>query len=275
LGRIAFCECGMGASLAEETGTLPISAAPGQAPAQPGLLLSEVAPQLDRVPPGTWAWFVVYGLWLLVWMAAALYLPERWGYADPRIMRVSMLAAMCLYLSVCNAFVPLPTAWIILLAASPGFSLVETGWLRVVLVATLAAASTVSANLTEYHLLAYLLHWGLGARLRRTRIYGWAVRWFDKAPFQLLLLIAFVPIPVDAVRWLAALRGYARGRFALAYFVGRWGRYALFAGFAVVAQLKGWQVAAIQVGLVCAALLARLLWRLVRRGGGGVVRGSA
>ena len=242
--------------------------APGVADSSPPVagaasqpLLAGVGP--EQAPRGTWAWFAFFFLWTFGWLVVALYVPERYG--DAWALRVSMLAAMCFYLSLCNSILPLPTAWIILLAASPQHAVVETGWLRVLIVASLARVSPVPAHLNEYHLLSYLLHWGLGRRLRRTRVYGWAIRWFDKAPFQLLALIAFIPLPIDAVRWLAVLRGYSRRRFALAYLVGRWPRYVLFAWCAVLLELRGWQIVLIQVGLVGAALTARLLWHVVQR----------
>jgi membrane protein YqaA with SNARE-associated domain len=219
----------------------------------------------ERPLRGNWAWFGGFILWTFGWMVLALQVPEYYGYADMWALRVSMLAAMCFYLSLCNAILPLPTAWIVLLAAAPQYAVVETGWLRVLIVATLASLSTVMANLNEYHVLSYVLRWGWGQRLRRTRVYGWAIRWFDKAPFQLLALIAFIPLPIDAVRWLAVLRRYPRGRFALAYLVGRWPRYMLFAWCSVWLALRGWQIVLIQVGLVCVALAARLLWHLVQR----------
>jgi membrane protein YqaA with SNARE-associated domain len=177
------------------------------------------------------------------------------------------LLLMCFYLTLCNSFVPLPTAWIILLAAAPQYAVVRDPLANVLLVSGLATLATIVANLTEYHLLANLLHFGLGARLRRTRVYGWAMRWFNRAPFQLLTLLAFVPIPVDAVRWLAILRGYSRWRFALAYLVGRGPRYLLFAGCSVLLDLGGREVLLIQVGLIVAALVGRGLWRLVRKSG--------
>jgi len=202
-------------------------------------------------------------------MLAALYVPERWGYASISALRVATLAAMCFYLSLCNTFLPLPTAWVVLLAARPEYAPVPTVWLRIPLVAALLALATVMANLNEYHLLAYVLRRGLGERIRRARLYGWAGRWFARSPFELLALVAFIPIPVDAVRWLAILGRYSRVRFALAYFAGRGLRYVLLVGCALLFQFTWMQILLIQIALVAAALGGRGIAAAVRRARAG------
>lgn len=223
---------------------------------------SEARPGVEQTLPGTRVWFAFFALWMIGWAVVALAAFQSAEQGTPSAWRLWVLALMCFYVSLCNGFVPTPTAWIVLLAASPDFALIEAPTLRIVIVAVLATSATVVANLNEYHLLSYLLRFGLGRRVRQTKVYNWAVQWFDRAPFQLLMLIAFVPIPVDAVRWLATLRGYSRVRFALAYAVGRGPRYALFAWLAVMLQFEGWQIVAVQLGLVAFGVAGRVIWRL-------------
>lgn len=189
-----------------------------------------LAPAADRPLPGLRAWFGVFLLWMGGLATLALLMFARYEQGEAVAIRVWLLALMCFYVSLCNAFVPLPTAWIILLAALPEFGLFEADWLRVITVASLGAVATVMANLNEYHTLAFFFRYGLGRRIRRTNVYQWAIRWFNVAPFQTLALIGFVPIPIDAVRWLAVLRHYSRLRFALAYFVGRGGATCCWRG---------------------------------------------
>lgn len=233
----------------------------------------------ERPARGTRLWFAVFLAWMIGLAVVSLVLFGRWENGDGVAMRGAILLLMCFYVSLCNSFVPLPTAWIVLLAATPGYALLPGSWVTIALVAGLASVATVVANLTEYHLLAYLLHFGLGARIRRMRVYGWAADWFGKAPFRLLALLAFVPIPIDAVRWLAILRRYPRGRFALAYLVGRFPRYVLLASCSVVMELTTRQIVLIQVGIVGVAVLARFGWGAVRRrtdvGGGETTVGVA
>jgi membrane protein YqaA with SNARE-associated domain len=220
----------------------------------------------DHPLPGTRAWFVFFLLWMSACAGVALLTGDGPWQNLPVAAGLWAVGVACFYLSLCNSFTPMPTAWVILLlAASPGYAPVETPWARVLVVTLFCTTGTVIANLTEYHLLAYLCRLGLGKRVRRTRLYGWAIRWFDHAPFQFLTLIAFVPLPVDAVRWLAVLRGYSRRRFALAYFIGRGPRYLLFSWFAVAWRPDKWTILWIQAGLLAVAIAARLGWRLFRR----------
>ena len=210
------------------------------------------APAAERPLPGLRAWFAAVVLWMVGLAVLALLMFQGYEQGDARAMGVWLLALMCFYLSLCNVFVPLPSAWIILLVASPGVGLFESAWLRVVAVAGVATVATVVANLNEYHVLAFLFRSGLGRRIRGMRVYQWAVRWFDVAPFQTLTLIGFVPIPIDAVRWLAVLRHYSRVRFAAAW-------------FSVLMQLEAWEILAIQAAILVLALSSRLLYRPGRR----------
>jgi membrane protein YqaA with SNARE-associated domain len=204
-------------------------------------------------------WFVAYLAWLTGLFALAMVMFARYEAGDAGAAAYWLLALLGFYVSLCNSLLPLPTTWIILLLASEDLGLFEAAWLRVTAVALLSATATMMANLNEYHIFGYFFRAKLGARLRRTRMYQWAVRWFDVAPFQTLMLIAFVPIPVDVVRWLAILRRYPRHRFAAAYWLGRVPRYALLAGVAVVLRLDKLEIILIQVGLVV-VLGLRLAW---------------
>ncbi len=222
-------------------------------------------PPLDRPLPGLRLWFGGYLAWLAGLTAVALLLLPHLETEAAGVRGLWMLALMAFYLSLCNLFMPLPTAWIILFAASPDGGVFDLAWQRVLAVALVGAVATAVANLNEYHVLWFLFGRGLGNRIRRSRVYRWAVRWFDVAPFQVLALIGFIPVPIDAIRWLAILQRYSRWRFGLAYFTGRGLRYMLFAGFAVLVQLSGTEILALQVGLVLAALLLRLAWPLITR----------
>jgi len=235
--------------------------------AEPSVQISDsLSPAREQELPGLRLWFLIYLAWLAGLAALAHVGSVQLELGSPGAMGLWTLSLMAFYLSLCNLFLPLPTAWIILLAASPDGGAFGSAWQRVAAVTVVGAAATAIANVNEYHVLSYVLGHGLGGKLRRTRVYEWAVRWFDAAPFQVLALIGFVPVPIDAVRWLAILRRYSRWRFGLAYFVGRGLRYLLFAGFAVLASLSGKEILLIQAGIVVAALLARFAWPRLRGG---------
>jgi membrane protein YqaA with SNARE-associated domain len=243
--RTVCCACATGVSLSDTT----------LDPCGAELLRSAA---LERDPPHTRVWFAFFIAWMAGWAGLALWAFGRAALGDDFALRLWLLALTCFYLSLCNTLVPLPTAWIVLLAGSPEYGIVHSAWLRVVLVAALTGAATAVSNLNEYHLASFILRHGLGRRIRGTRVYGWATRWFDRSPFQILLLVAFIPIPVDVLRWLAILRRYSRVRFGLAYFVGRGARYLLFAACSTVLALGPRSIVLIQVALV----LAALFWRL-------------
>ena len=259
---IGSYKCGMGSSLTDAAGSsLDAAAGPWDAEADERTALAAAATVDERPLPGLRAWFIIYLVWMSGLAAVALLTFGRHDPGPGGALGVGLLALMCFYLSLCNVFVPLPTAWIILFAASPELGLLESDWQRVVVVAVLGATATAVANLNEYHVLAFLLRYGLDRRIRATRVYRWAIRWFDVAPFHTLLLIGFVPIPIDAIRWLAILRRYSRVMFAWAYFIGRGLRYLLLAWFAVLAQLSAWQIMVVQVLIVVVALATRLIPR--------------
>jgi membrane protein YqaA with SNARE-associated domain len=101
-------------------------------------------------------------------------------------------------------------------------------------------------------------------RVRTTKTYALAVRWFDKAPFIILSIATFLPISVDVVRLLAIYRRYSRKLFALATFVGRWPRYLILALIGKELQL-GWR-GILTVFIVLTVIgLGKMVWDLVRR----------
>jgi membrane protein YqaA with SNARE-associated domain len=228
-------------------------------------------------------WFVFYVLYLAALTAVVLG-ALRVG-DDPRHPLLAQLwlpAIYVFYLSLCNTFFPAPTTWLVLLVASPIMGLVTpeglieryafspgaARWLSALgtisLAATLGALGTTVANLTEYHVFTFLLGLGKVGKVRETRIYRTASRWFAVSPFGLMVVASFLPIPVDVIRWLAITYRYPRGRYALASFLGRLVRYGLLAATATCLAL-GWRsILAIQLalaGLIGARYLPRLLKR--------------
>lgn len=237
---------------------------------------SAISPDATLPPPSTPAaaitvrdlhglriWFGFYLSWMIALFAIALWTFGRHEAGEPAALALWILALMGFYVSLCNTLLPLPTSWIFLLAASDNVMLFDSPLARVAAVAVIGATATMMANLNEYHVFGYFFRDRLGHRIRRSHVYRWAIRWFDVSPFQTLTLIAFVPIPVDFVRWLAILRRYPRARFAAAYWLGRFLRYGLLAGISVVLALGLREIILIQVGIVL-VLGARLLWTALR-----------
>lgn len=227
-------------------------------------LPADTTAPVGSTPRGLRLWFGFFLAWMIGLFAIALLMFTRYEAGDSRSLALWLLALAGFYISLCNTLVPLPTTWIILLLASDSVNLFESNPLRIAVVAVLGATTTMIANLNEYHIFDYFLRARLGERIRRTRAYRWAVRGFDASPFQTLTLIAFVPVPVDPVRWLAILRRYSRARFAAAYWLGRMPRYALLAGLSVALRLGVWEIALIQAGIVL-IVGARIVRTALRR----------
>ena len=208
-------------------------------------------------------WFVLYLAWMIGLFILATTMFTRYEAGDSAALAWWLLALTGFYVSLCNTLLPLPTSWIALLLASNEVMLCEAPLPRILIVAALCSTATMMANLNEYHIFGYFLRAKLGERIRRTHAYRWAIRWFDVSPFQTLTLVAFVPIPVDFVRWLAILRRYKRSHYAAAYWIGRFPRYALLAGISVVLKLSTLEIILIQVGITL-LLGLRLAWTGLR-----------
>ena len=219
--------------------------------------------------------FGAFVVWLSV-LAVVGRLGLAWYDAGSPIGLMTWVAALYVfYLSLCCTFFPAPTAWIVMLMASDylaqAIGLGVSPVVRLIVVATLGAIGTATANLNEYHLLTFVLRYRQAAAIRRTRLYALAERWFTVAPFWVLTLFSLVPIPVDVVRWLAVAARYPRVRFYFAYFLGRWVRYAVLAASAIGLGLEPWHIMLVQAVLVLAAAVRFIpaLTRHVRNGGHG------
>ncbi|MBN2210334.1 MAG: hypothetical protein JW709_02960 [Sedimentisphaerales bacterium] len=228
-------------------------------------------------------WFIIYLGYLLVLTVLALGLMGLANESNATwVQKVWLLPLYLFYLSLCCTFFPAPTAWIVLLLASPMVGLIApdtitnilgttqttsqilAAVLTILIVAATGALGTMMANLNEYHIFTFLLRYGRVKRIRHARFYDRVAQWFSSSPFSLLVMISFIPIPVDVVRWLAITHRYPRGRYAAAYFLGRLVRYSLLAATATVLHIGWLGIALIQGGLVL-ILLIHVVRRLLSR----------
>jgi len=203
-------------------------------------------------------WFIGFVTWLI-----ALTIIARVGLisyeAGSRMgMALWLVALYMFYLSLCCTFFPAPTTWIVMMLASD-YVAAELGVQhhligRMVVVASVGAWCTAMANLNEYHIFTFLLRYGNVAKIRRTRLYAVAARWFGIRPFWTIVLFSFIPIPVDVLRWLAITYRYPRVPFFLAYYLGRWVRYAGLAGVTIWGHLRWYHILIVQGTLAVTAL---------------------
>jgi membrane protein YqaA with SNARE-associated domain len=247
------------------------SCQPEPAPAAAALPTDGAGPEtVELRPHGTVAlrlrdWFIPYALVLAA--ATAIYLTTCHDTAAGGLVQylktglettTGRLALLFGYLSLACTFLPLPTWPIIILAAGPDLGLPP------LLVATIGALATATANMHDYYIVTALYRLHSVRRVRTNRWYVASARWYNRAPFGTLAAASFLPIPIDVVRLLAISEGYPRLRFALGSIVGRWPRYFLVAYLANEFKL-GWQWAVGVLGAMVALGLARGLPPLVRK----------
>ncbi|MFP4354750.1 MAG: hypothetical protein ACLFUJ_06455 [Phycisphaerae bacterium] len=209
------------------------------------------------------------------WLGEGLSLAQRWDNflaavgGAPATVKLLVFA---IYVSICTTFTPLPTGGIVAalatreaaLAAGIGGPLwVEAAATTLIIALAGAAASTV-ANLTDYHLLTWMLRSDRIGKVRRTAIYRGAVIWFQRNPFFLLVVFNVMPIPIDLVRMLATTWRYPRGPFAVANFIGRFIRYGVIA-FVTYWWNLGWIAVVSLLGFAIALGLVKLGLTLVRK----------
>ncbi|MFW6133056.1 MAG: VTT domain-containing protein, partial [Planctomycetota bacterium] len=185
-------------------------------------------------------WFAFYSLLVLAaGVPLALRIGEQGWSWDAWIDRTTAtfaatdagvkLLGFALYLSVCCTFLPLPTGWIVAGVATRQAAVTGELWTTVLVVAVVGGLASTVANLNDYHLMTWILRSRRVARVRDTRAYRVAARWFARAPFSILVVFNVLPIPVDVIRMLAATSRYPRAPFAAANFIGRSLRYGVIA----------------------------------------------
>lgn len=220
-------------------------------------------------------WFACYAGFLVATCVplALLIAAEPWSASAwaheyktllPQVPAAAKLLAFAVYLSVCCTFCPLPTGWIVAavatreaaVAAGASDNVFVVAVLTTFLVAAVGAVGSTIANLNDYHLLTLMLRSRRVARVRHTRTYRLAVRWFARAPFFLLVLFNIIPIPVDVIRMLATTYRYPRMPFAAANFLGRFVRYAVIA-FVTYWWDLGWMAVAALLALAVVLGLGR------------------
>ncbi len=175
-------------------------------------------------------WFAFYGLVVAVGVGLCFLVGEA-----SRPLIYCFLA-----LTVFTSFIPGNVTYVLSLLsranAMPGFlekyvgGVIDTGgwgYFNPLVVALVCAAASIIANMNDYHGLVLIFRANKVREFGRTRFYQTADKWFEQAPFALLLIVNFLPLPVSVVRWFAVTRAYPRWRLALAGFMGRLPRYWL------------------------------------------------
>ncbi len=220
-------------------------------------------------------WFAFYALLVaaaavpLALMLAAVPWTWRWSASglgeQLEVMGpVVKILAFAIYISLCCTLLPLPTNPIVAALATREAAVTGELWTTVLAVAAVGAAASTVANLNDYHLFTWLLRSRRIARVRDSRLYLAAARWFSRAPFFILVVFNVIPIPVDVVRMLATTCRYPRVPFAAANFVGRFLRYGVIA-FVTFWWDLGWIAVLALLGLAVVLAAGRGIATLARR----------
>lgn len=183
-------------------------------------------------------------------------------FASPELK----LVLLTIYMAAATTVFPLPTSAVLAAVATSaagfGASLVEL----LLVVPFLAAAASVLANLTDYHIFLAFLRSRRIAKIRNTRACLAAEKWLDKGPFQILLLVSVLPIPLDIpVRMLTAIYGYPRLLFSAAVLCGRFVRYFTIVLLTHLLGAQDWLAPLVLLALGAAIALSKLLPRAWKR----------
>ena len=133
---------------------------------------------------------------------------------------ISILYDYFLYMSVACQFFPVPTLPPIAFTAKV---------YPPVLVAFVGALGTVIAYVIDYGILGWLFRHHRVKKVRDMHLYRKLLKFFDKYAFLTVSAAAFLPIPIDVIRWLAISRAYNYWKYLAAAFVGRFPRYLILA----------------------------------------------
>ncbi len=200
-------------------------------------------------------WLAVYIAWLMALVVSATVMLGRMGVSwrqfleNPRATTATAepilkLLIFAIYISLACTFFPIPTGWLVSIIATRQAGLSDSLIITTLLVASVGAIASTVANLHDFHLFTLVLRHRRVARLRGTKLYDRAARWFGRRPFALLVIFNILPIPIDVLRMLAATYRYPLRPFAAANFIGRWIRYAVIAAGTFVMGDQGWLIAA-------------------------------
>lgn len=235
----------------------------------------EVAHALGHDGISVRRWFVVFLVLLLCLGGTLVYLLLRnpipcdsWetfknsvALADPGVK----LLVFGIYLMLSCTFLPLNTSWIVAAVAMEEFAVAGELLATVAVVAVVGAMASTVANLNDYHIFTLMLRSKWISRVRDTRLYRIAAKWFGRAPFAITFIFNLLPIPVDVARMIAATHRYPRLPFAAANFIGRLCRYAIIAYVTYRLADKGWIAAASLFILAVVLGVGRIVMSLAGR----------
>jgi uncharacterized membrane protein YdjX (TVP38/TMEM64 family) len=130
-------------------------------------------------------------------------------------------------------------------------------------IASVALIGNMIAAVLDYYFFTPVLHMQFTRGYKKSRVYRQAIRWFAVAPFWVVVLFAFTPLPFYLVKILVFSSGYAVGRYLTAYALGRFPRFVLLAVVGEFLRIPTWAMALFFAGVfvVYISFAVKAWWR--------------
>jgi len=161
------------------------------------------------------------------------------------------------YVSICCNVLPLPSTPAILLMGKdfdllPGITVFSSFVFNPnpLIAASLLAVATCLANMIDYELLGTVLRSRLLKKIRDSKYYESGIGYFNRVGFPLLTFVNFAWFTFDFFRLLAIAAGYARWKYVLSTFIGRFARYSIMAYMGKLLDIPIWAVILITLVLI-------------------------
>ncbi len=213
--------------------------------------MPELALDASRAPP-TARRAAVFGVLLIAVGAVAVCLRLLGSTLDPQIV-------LFLYSIPANSAVSV---------FSHELALFDYGRDQPILLTTLSATlGTIVAGILDWNVFVPLLDWERISAVRGSRLYRWSIDRFAKAPFLVLVITGFTPIPFFPFKFLAFSMKYPIARYLAALTVARAPRYLLLAWLGRELRVPDWALLVLFLALLAFAVSARararelLAWR--------------
>lgn len=161
--------------------------------------------------------------------------------------RLSGLVLLVIYSIPANSVLPFPHEPAVLFAAR---------FYAPVWVALAGTIGAVIVSFADYGLVEAALRDRRAAKVRETRLFRWSVRCMRRAPFWVIVLFAFGPLPISIIRFLAPASEYPMRRYVGAIVLGRFPRFLLLAAVGQAILIPAYALLAIGVVATAAMLLA-------------------
>ncbi len=134
-------------------------------------------------------------------------------------------------------------------------ALIDYGSHQPVYLSTLTATlGTIVAGFLDWHIFVPLLNWEKAAAYRRYRLYKYCIDHFKKAPFIVILVTGFTPIPFFPFKFLAFSMKYPLRKYLAALILARAPRYYLLAWLGSNLSIPGWVLITVFLAIFIPAL---------------------